>query len=222
MKEEATSAYERFDGIPGSRALVCLGSVKSNGLCELAIARAFSATPWGTQDRVSKPGDRACPFFYRYRDTDVNVPSCHGGRVLAADLSGQHISSEEPGIYFEREPGTWEMIPSNSDREPALIFYSYRPAEGVAEVVMGGFSMVGTFLLAQHFRKVVRALWPPEFVSPGLQAGAFVVDFRLKAKGAEPAAELPSDLGAAIRDVEHLEIIRLSKEVLAPRLAKSE
>ncbi len=222
MKWEATSAYERFDAIAGSKALVCLGSVKSNGLCELAVARVFSTPPWVSQDGVSRPVERACPFFLRYRDSDVNVTSCHGGRSLAADLTGQTVSSDEAGIYFEREPGIWDVVPSNQEREPALIFYAYRPAEGIAEVVMGGFSMVGTFLLAQHFRKIVREIWPPTHLTSGLQAGAFIVDFQLKPKDeTTAAAEFASDLGATIRELEDLEVIRLPAEVLTHRLEKS-
>jgi hypothetical protein len=90
------------------------------------------------------------------------------------------------------------------------------------EVVLGGFSMVGTFLLAQHFRKIVRAIWPPSFSSPALEVGAFVVDFQLKPK-AKPAAKSgqPSDLGSSIREVENMDVILLTESVLASRLEKT-
>ena len=217
MKREAISAYERFHKIAGNKALVCIGSVKSNGLCELAIANAFSAEPWVSQNEVSHPGERACPFFLHYREHDIQAPSCHGGRQLALNPGG--LAPTVPGIYFESEPGQWEGVPSNADREPALIVYSFRPPHGIVEVVLGGFSMVGTFLLAQHFRKIVREIWPPTFVAPALEVGAFIVDFQLKPKAEQPADQATT-LSARIREVEDMKVIRLPNSVLEPRLAK--
>lgn len=221
MKREAKNAYEKFHRIAGNKVLICLGSVKSNGLCELVIARAFSAVPWVSQDETTSASERSCPFYFRFREGDLNLPSCQGGKQFT--LPENTLPTDTPGLYFERNPGEWDSVPSNKDREPALICYTYRPPLGVVEVVLGGFSTEGTFLLAQHFRKIVRSIWPPEHITPTQQTAVFVVDFQLKPQTpAEDSTATPGDLQAAIRDVEKLEVIRLPETVLAPRVSQAE
>ena len=222
MKEEATRSYEKFHEIAGNKALICLGSVKSNGLCERVISRAFSREPWVTEDGALHAGQRACPFYYRYRDKDVNVPSCQGGRNLAKQIPGLDHGADVPGIYFERAPGQWDGIPSNDEREPALIFYTYRPPLGVVEVVLGGFSTEGTFLLAQHFHKIVAEIWPPTDIQPTRETAAFVVDFHLKPHSRAANTDATGDLGDVIRPLDRLEVIRLPETVLAHRVSHSD
>jgi hypothetical protein len=222
MKREALSAYEKFLALVGSKALVSLGSVKSNGLCELTIAGAFGSEPWSSDDDVKHPSERKCPFYFRYRANDVQLPSCHGGKRLAKNLAGQIASAELPGIYFERKPDVWEAIPADENREPALIFYTFRPHLGVVETVLGGFSARGTLLLARHFRKIVREIWPATFSTPSLEAGVFVVDFQLRSKSEQDAEANPQgDWGSSIPEAETVTVIRLPKDVLESRLAKN-
>jgi hypothetical protein len=222
MKREASLAYERFHSLAGNKALVCLGSVKSNGLCELTIAAAFGSEAWQSQDEAAYPTQRSCPFYFRYRPKDVQIPSCHGGMRLAKNLANQIDSVEPPGIYYEREPNQWAGIPADKDCEPALIFYTFRPHLGIVEVVLGGFRALGTFLLARHFRKIVREIWPATYVSPTLEAGVFIVDFQLRSKPELDEEEKPrGDWGSSIPEAETVNIIRLPVEVLESRLAKS-
>lgn len=222
MKREASWAYDKFQALAGNKALVCLGSVKSNGLCELTISGAFGSEPWSSQEDVAQPGDRTCPFYFRYRANDVQVPSCHGGQRLAKNLAGQIVSAESPGLYYEREPNLWEGIPANENREPALIFYTFRPHLGIVEAVLGGFSAVGTFLLARHFRKIVREIWPATYLTPSLEAGVFLVDFELSPRSeSQEEANPPIDWGSSIPEAENVTVIRLPVEVLEARLAKN-
>ena len=224
MKREAVTAYEKFQGLVGNKALVSLGSVKSNGLCELTIAGAFGSDPWVSQDEVTLPGQRTCPFYFRYRENDVQIPSCHGGQELAKNLAGEGLADGKPGIYFEREPNHWEGIPSEENREPALIVYTFRPHLGIVEAVLGGFSAVGTFLLATHFRKIVREIWPATYLTPALEAGVFIVDFQLKPKSeseSDQEADQPINWGSNVQEVENLSVIRLPISVLESRLAKN-
>lgn len=222
MTGEATKAYGAFHAIAGNKALICLGSVKSNGLCELVISRAFARDAWVTQDGVDHAGERSCPFYFRYRDRDVNVPSCQGGQDLARQIPGLEGSADVPGIYYEREPDQWEGVPSNESREPALIFYSYQPPTGVVEVVLGGFSTQGTFLLAQHFHKIVPEIWPATHIQPTRETAVFVVDFKLKPPSSTDDNAAAGDLGDTIRRLESLEVIRLSEDVLKHRLLDSD
>ncbi|MCA9070611.1 MAG: helix-turn-helix transcriptional regulator, partial [Planctomycetaceae bacterium] len=223
MKREATNAYEKFHSIAGNKVLICLGSVKSNGLCELVIAKGFSVDPWVSQDHTVSASQRPCPFFIRFREGDVNLPSCQGGKQFHLDNCGDQHLDNTPGLYFERNPGEWDVVPSDENREPALIFYSYHPPSGVVEIVMGGFSTEGTFLLAQHLRKIVPAIWPPEHITPSRETGVFVVDFQLKPQtNANDSPVTPSELQATIRDVEKLEVIRLPEAVLKHRISQTD
>lgn len=223
MKREARDAYDKFHRIAGNKVLICLGSVKSNGLCELVVARALSVEPWISQDECSTGNKRSCPFYFRFRKHDVNIPSCQGGKHFAIDLPGNELPTDTPGIYFERNVDVWDLAPIHKDREPALLFYTYQPHLGVVEVVLGGFSTEGTFLLAQHLRKIVRAIWPPEHITPTRETAVFVLDFHLKPQTpVENSSERPGELQASIRDVEKLEIIRLPESVLAKRLSQAD
>jgi hypothetical protein len=222
MKRESRSAYERFQALAGNRALVSLGSVKSNGLCELTIAGAFGSEPWSSEDDVKQPGQRRCPFYFRFRANDLQIPSCHGGQRLAKNLAGQIASAESPGMYFERKPDVWEAIPADETREPALIFYTFRPHLGIVETVLGGFSARGTFLLARHFRKIVREIWPATYLTPSLEAGVFVVDFQIKPPSEQdPESNPQGDWGSSIPEADTVTVIRLPLEVLESRLAKN-
>jgi hypothetical protein len=90
------------------------------------------------------------------------------------------------------------------------------------EVVLGGFSSLGTFLLARHFRKIVREIWPATYVTPSLEAGVFLADFQLKSKSeTEDETHPPNGWGSGIPEVENLSVIRLPLEVLESRLAKN-
>jgi hypothetical protein len=81
--EEAKSVYTDFEAHAGDRAIVCLGSIKSNPVIEIPISRTFGATAFQPQDNVNKASQRSCPFFMRYRDHDPQAPSCYAGTVLA-------------------------------------------------------------------------------------------------------------------------------------------
>lgn len=222
MKRESLSAYEKFQALAGNKALVSLGSVKSNGLCELTIAGAFGSEPWTPEEVAVEASQRKCPFYFRYRTNDVQVPSCHGGQRLTKEASGAIPWAESPGLFFEREPKAWDRIPADEQHEPALIFYTFRPHLGVVEVVLGGFSATGTFLLAWHFRKIVREIWPATFVTPSLEAGVFIVDFQLKSRSDEETeANQRGDWGSTIPEADAVSVIRLPSKVLEPRLVKN-
>ena len=49
----AQTVYEDFSEISGDKALVCLGSVKSNPTVELVLGGAFSCDPFSSQDDVA-------------------------------------------------------------------------------------------------------------------------------------------------------------------------
>ena len=171
IKREAASVCREFRDRIEDRALVCLGSVKSNVVIEAVIADAFGAEPFVSQDGVKRLKDRRCPFFLRYRDDDAQPPSCHGGLQLARSKQ-----SAQPGIYYEAAGG-WKCCPSSREEDAALVFYVYHVPLGRLEMVMGGFSGRATHCLASSLRAIAGRLWPPSYDTSELQVGAFIVRF---------------------------------------------
>jgi len=211
--EKARRVYDAFEASSKDKALVALGSVKSNPVIELMLARAFRAEPFVSQDDVLYARERACPVYLRFRENlDVAVPSFSGGQRLS-----QHEDSSAPGIYYERADGTWEHAPwTAEDQDAALIFYHYLPAHGRLEMVIGGFSSRSTRLLAQVLTPALTSrLWPPVYDTPERQIGIYVVKFKFTPE--DPAQR---DI-LAMKYSGDFEIISLEREVITRRLSES-
>ena len=211
VKQEAESVYDEFRRRLEDRGLICLGSVKSNVVIEAVVAGAFGAEPFTSQDGVRRLKDRSCPFFLRYRDDDLQPPSCHGGRQLARSKE-----SVQPGIYYEAANG-WTCCPSNKNQDAALVFYAYHVPLARLEMVMGGFSGRATHCLASNLRSITGRLWPPTYDTNELQVGAFVVRFEFGDSAARP--EDPSDTEWMYRP-STTEVISLERKVLARKLER--
>jgi hypothetical protein len=204
----AHSVYQAFCDAAGDKALVCLGSNKSNPVVELQIAAAFGCEPFTSQDGVASTSKRSCPIFLRYRDNDPQFASCFGGLRLSRGLS-----SAKPGIYFELADGGWECCEWEAvKQDAAFVVYIHRESQGRMEMALGGFSGRATRLLARLLARRGDEFWPPVYSDEGLQIGAFVVRFTLEGQAVEGGA-----LGGADYHADD-EIIRLDREVIARRL----
>ncbi|RMF44661.1 MAG: XRE family transcriptional regulator [Planctomycetota bacterium] len=198
------SVYQAFASSPGDKALVCLGSVKSNPVVENVIADTFHATPFQSQDDVESATDRACPFFLRYRKSDPHLPCASAGLRLS-----KNEAAEEPGIYYETADGTWKYA---GGQDTALVFYVYRESLGRLEMVLSGFSGRATRLLARTLANRSEEFWPPSFQQNYLQVGAFIVQYQAPAEAADPDDILRTDV------MGNPTIIPLDAEVLARRI----
>jgi hypothetical protein len=165
----STKVYESFRATAGDKALICLGSVKSNPVVEASIAETFRATPFESQDDVEKASDRRCPFFLRYRDHDPHIPSASAGIRLS-----KSEPANEPGIYYEQADGTWAYA---GGQDTALVFYVYRESLGQLEMVLSGFSGRATRLLARTLANRSEEFWPPVYQENYLQVGAYIVQY---------------------------------------------
>jgi hypothetical protein len=204
----ARSRYESFTGTAGDKALVCLGSNKSNPMVELLLANAFGCEPFVSQDGVPAAAQRNCPIFLRYRESDPQPASCCGGLKLAA--RGQ--TTKEPGIWFETPGGQWDCAPWDATKsDAAFVFYIHRESQGHMEMALGGFSGRATRLLARLLARRGEEFWPPVYEGQGIQIGAFVVKWNL------PGQASYDDLLPGDSHVEG-EIIRLGSEVIARRI----
>ncbi len=176
--ERASKVYQSFTATAGDKALICLGSIKSNPVVELSIADMFLTTPFVSQDDVESASERSCPFFLRYREHDPHIPSASSGVRLS-----RSEPATEPGIYYEQADGKWAYA---GGQDTALVFYVYRESVGQLEMVLSGFSGRATRLLARTLSNRSEQFWPPVYQENYLQVGAYIVQY-------EPAAEQSDD-----------------------------
>ena len=79
----ANQVHDRFSDSKGDKALVGIGSTKSNPVVEIILARSFNCNAFESQDDVENATDRSLPFFLRYRDNDPHPASCMAGLKLS-------------------------------------------------------------------------------------------------------------------------------------------
>jgi len=208
-RAKAQEVYKSFSDTRGDKALVCLGSTKSNPVVELVISHAFACDPFVSQDDVNEPGARRCPFFLRYRDNDPQPPSLFGGKRLA-----RSSKKLKPGIYYETEQGNWEQ--ANAKGDPTFVgfvFYVHRESLGRLEIAMGGFSGKATRALADMLSKRADAFWPPACRESGIEIGAFIIEFQ---EADDEGAQATDMIQAGINAIAN--IVKISEESISKRL----
>jgi hypothetical protein len=206
--ELARSVYNGFCSAAGDKALICLGSNKSNPVVELLLAEAFGAVPFESQDTIAVANKRNCPLFFRYRVHDPQTPSCCGGVELS-----KSEKSTSPGIYYEKSDGTWDCCAWDAKKQDAaVVFYIHRESQGRLEMMLGGYSGRATRLLARMLARRGEEFWPPVYSGHGIQIGAFVVKFKLQNQPDGDPKTLLADLAA------ESEIIRLAPDVIEKRM----
>ena len=175
VMSRAKLVYNEFSESKGDKALVGVGSTKSNPVVELVLSYSFNCEPFVSQDGIEKAADRSLPFYIRYRDHDPHPASCVGGTNLSKD-----VKDEGPGIYYEDETGKWVCCKSDSPKEEvAFVYYVHRESQGRLEMVLGGFSGRATRLLARALATRAEDFWPPICQTQGIQVGGFIVQFTL-------------------------------------------
>jgi hypothetical protein len=210
VQSRAETVFQDFSDINGDRALVCLGSVKSNPVVDLVLANAFSCDPFTSQDDVLKATDRSLPFFLRYRDRDPHPPACSAGMCLS-----KSEKCDEPGLYYEQADGTWTFAGGSSNgKDAALVFYIFRESLGRLDMVLSGFSGRATRLLARTLAHRAEDFWPPVFHENYLQVGAYIVQYQASDEVDDPVDILSTDLMA------NATVIPLPAEAIAKRLGK--
>jgi hypothetical protein len=182
----ARQVHEDFTSSSGDKAMICLGSVKSNPVVEMVIADSFHAEPFISQDNVEKASDRKCPFFLRYRDSDPHPPCASAGMRLS-----KSEPADEPGIYYELADGTWQYA---GGQDTAFVFYIYRESLGRLEMVLSGFSGRATRLLARTLSNRSEEFWPPVYQENYLQVGAYIVQYQAASEASDPNDILRTDV----------------------------
>ena len=207
VARRARDVYDTFSESKGDKALVGIGSTKSNPVVEMVLAKAFNCNPFETQDDVGESSERSLPFYLRYRDDDPHPPSCIAGLKLTKD-----DKDRKAGIYYEDAEGKWIRCGSGKPREEvAFVFYIHRESQGRLEMVLGGFSGKATRLLARALATRAEDFWPPVYESQGMQIGGYIVEFTMPA-GKKETDILRTDLVATA------EVTTIPAEAIARRL----
>lgn len=210
VQSRSQGVYDDFSEMGGDKAMVCIGSVKSNPTVELVLANAFGCDPFVSQDDVKNASDRACPFFLRYREHDPHPPACSAGKRLS-----QTQNADEPGLYYEQADGTWAFAGgATRGRDAALVFYIFRESLGRLEMVLSGFSGRATRLLARTLAYRAEDFWPPIFHENYLQVGAYLVQYEASEESEDTLDILSTDTMA------NATVIPLPTEAIAKRLGK--
>ncbi|HMO13475.1 MAG TPA: helix-turn-helix transcriptional regulator [Pirellulaceae bacterium] len=206
--ERAHEVYRNFAETRGDKALVCLGSMKSNPVTELVMSNGFICDPFVSQDDVDEPQQRKCPFFIRYRDKDPQPVSCFGGVKLA-----KSDKRNSPGIYYELANGNWELANKKGDTQlVAFLCYVYRESLGRLEMSLGGFSGKATRELAKLVATQADQFWPASCSEGGTQIGAFIIEFDRSESDSE------DEILQATAEQAVSRVIRIAPEAIARRL----
>ena len=207
-QDRAVEIYQNVQRQAGSSVAFTIGSVKVNAVLEVLLADIFDTVPFVTQDNVTHARQRACPFYFRYREIDPAPVSLCGGTRLS-----KRQASEQPGIYYETQDEGWACCPWELDKhDVAFVVYAYRPAVDELQLACGGFSGRATGYLAERFSSVASQFWEPQFQSPDLHVGLFLVDFDIRKSARGRKRNSNSD------DFKH-HVIRIDESVLARRLS---
>ncbi len=207
-RARAEEVFTSFTEAQGDRALVCIGSVKSNPVVELVFADAFGCTPFVTEDDVDDTSARACPFFLRYRDKDPKPDGASAGTRLS-----KNEDAPKPGFYYEKDDQTWTWA-GGAGKDQALVFYIFREPLGRLDMVLSGFSGRATRLLAKTLAVRGEEFWPPIYESGGLKVGAYIVQYEDEAGDNHRDALLQTYESAAAK------IMPLPTKAIARRMAR--
>jgi hypothetical protein len=177
VKQKAVEYYKDFEAEPNDKALICLGSVKSNPAIEPLITSTFKGLrAFQNEDRVQRPNDRGCPFYLLVRPDDPKPPSNSCGQKLSSQQQGKGA-----GVYFEKEDGQWQYVRCDENHGVAIAFYCLDRVNENLQMVLGGFNGSSTRLLARLLREQGYDLfWPPKYTSAELTIGISIVKFGLK------------------------------------------
>ncbi len=210
VQSRSQGVYDDFSEMGGDKAMVCIGSVKSNPTVELVLANAFGCDPFVSQDDVKTASERACPFFLRYREHDPHPPACSAGKRLSKTQN-----ADEPGLYYEQADGSWAFAGgATRGRDAALVFYIFRESLGRLEMVLSGFSGRATRLLARTLAYRAEDFWPPIFHENYLQVGAYLVQYEASEESEDTLDILSTDTMA------NATVIPLPTEAISKRLGK--
>jgi hypothetical protein len=213
VQRKGAELYEEYQAEPNDKALICLGSIKSNPAIEPVISNTFKGLrSFERQDDVQLPEDRGCPFAMIVRPDDPKPPSSSCSTKLS-----MRDPRKKPGVYFETESGKWEYARCDDNHDVAIVFYRLDRLKENLEMVLGGFSGYSTRLLAQVLRERENTLfWPPIYESANQYIGISIVKFWLRPTTSKKKRAQPEER------MEAAEVIDVPRESIERRLDETQ
>ena len=154
----------------GDRALVCIGTTKSNPMAEYIVAKLLGAVPFRSRSDS--------PVYLRYPSKADGPASCCGG--VGSFMTKAHFrdgNQRKPvaGICFQRQDQSWYCCPETKKTEAAWVISCERPSEKRVEVVVGGFGWKATHCLAKILPKIADVA-EPQPIADDLHGAIAVVE----------------------------------------------
>jgi len=111
-------------------ALILIGSQLVNYSVEHLVAWLYGCEPF-----MSPIGKRVVPFYMLYRESQIGVPSCFGGRTHP----GGDENKARAGIHY-RENRTWKVVPcsSNQKQDAGVVITAFDHLSRSVKIVVFG------------------------------------------------------------------------------------
>ena len=186
-----------------ARSSVLIGSQRVNHLVEFLVADIFGCTAFHRPKKTT----RKVPFYLVYREDDLIVPSCFGGRKGPPGSRG----AVEPGVYYCDKSGKWVACPWIQDQQDVGVVIILRdPGTALLDMAMFGFSGRGTEALGTVLLREPGRFWPLDKHPGGKEVSVFICRFTLDHDDSSDGSD---EVRAADVDV-----IRLDNDILARHL----
>lgn len=150
-------------------AQIYVGSPIVNLMSELLISDLFGSDAF--QEAVPRGGK--VPFYMLYRSSSHAVRSCFGGRPRPAGYRGK---VENFGVLYRDKENQWQLRQwVKSEQEPGIVITVYDPGCKAIQLVVFGYTGVGTEKLGAYLvGDGAEDFWPPHAESRGKQIGVYI------------------------------------------------
>lgn len=174
FRDDIRSAKKKFNEILSheDRVYIFIGSQRVNYLTELFISDLFGVESFKPSADTNLPG---VPFYTLYREHDVDLPSCLGGKNPPP---GDSKNQAAPGLYHRGKKDSWIACPWQAGVSDAgIVITRHDPGTGSLQVALFGFSARGTVAIGTYLIHNADSFWPPYAQVKGKQIGVYVCKF---------------------------------------------
>ena len=151
-KQRAVNLFRRMKENRMRENAILLGSQRVNYLVETLVADLFGCKPFEPIRKHTK-----VPFYLCYREFDLPVPSCFGGREPPPGFKGR----AKCGTYYLDEHDQWQVLEWVQDKQDAGIVIVIREA-GSVQMAAFGCSGRATSALGISLIDHPERFWPHE------------------------------------------------------------
>lgn len=183
---------------------IIIGSQRVNYLLEFYVANLF-----GCEAFPKTIGPPKVPFFFVYRESDRNIPSCFGG--FTNPYCNRNAST--PGIHYVNNRGSWICCPwKEIQQDTGIIIIVHDPRIKSLEVAIFGFSGRATSSICDQLFLKEDLFWPPTVTVNNKEVGIYV--FKIQCILTKPSERFDDNI-----QVDNCDVIPLSSKIIKQYLA---